>query len=211
MQTRDNILDYIRGLFSFAPEITRVAADVPHLDGLPFPTKHAIEEIALPITWVRSVAGDVVISFRDRPIRRVSKLDLTEIENGCFSAHYAFNIARREAQRRGILPENDIEVCVRLWLEDTPTLGLARSDPPEYFALTNMGSIVVPMEDGLTPEAVLETGVPLSLERHSLSKVWSNRWTGNEAEDAWKAFRSSCWQETRTLGPEAPYSMTVEV
>ncbi|MCV9965014.1 hypothetical protein OIU34_24260 [Pararhizobium sp. BT-229] len=200
-------MDYVNAFKAFAPETVTVVTRIPAFHGLPFPTKSSIEVANFAITWVRSVRGDVVISLHDRPLRRISTFG----DRGSFLDLLADErireIALATVEDWKIAPENDVEVCVRAWIEDTPTLGIAPAVPglsvSRYYALSNMQAPVIRWYEGIDPLTALNTELPIMEDTHSITRLWSNRWSREEAAAAREAFRARADEAHRTIGEPA--------
>lgn len=205
-------MDYVSAFKAFAPETVRVVTRMPSFHGLPFPTKSSIEVADFAITWVRSVRGDVVISLHDRPLRRITAFGDRNSFLDLLADGRIGEIARETVEAWKIAQETDVEVCVRAWIEDTPTLGIAPGVPrlsvSRYYALSNVRAPVIPWHDGIDRMTALDTELPIMEERHSITKLWSNRWKGDEAAVAREAFRTRADEAHRTIGEPASYWMT---
>lgn len=205
-------MEYVSAFKAFAPETVRVVTRIPSFHGLPFPTKSSIEVADFAITWARSVRGDVVISLHDRPLRRITTFG----DRDCFLDLLADGrigeVARQTVEDWKIAPGNDVEVCVRAWIEDTPTLGIAPGVPglsvTRYYALSNVQAPVIPWHEGIDGLTALDTELPIMEERHSVTKLWSNRWSSDDAAAAREAFRVRADEVHRTIGEPSSYWMT---
>lgn len=201
-------MDYVAARKAFPAENTRVVTWLRPLKGLPFPTKSVLEVVDYDITWVRSLHGDVVISLNDRPLKRLTRcgdrhcfLDMLENER-------IREIAADTAIDWQITEQSEVEVCVRAWLEDTPTFGVAPGVPgtgeTRYYAFSNVEAPVIRWHEGIDLSDV-GAELPIMGGSHSITKLWSTRWTESERLAAVEAFKARADEAVRTFGERAYY------
>jgi hypothetical protein len=197
-------LDYIHAFKAFAPKSERVVTWVRSNEGLLFPVKFVQQVLDVDITWVRKVRGDVVFGLGSKPLRKVrSHADLSaflDLLNN-FSVRQT---ARLAADEWNLSPENEIDVSIRVWIEDVPTFGPAPNSDcrttPLYYALSNLHQPVIPWYDGIDLAGARDNELPIGTERHSLTKIWSSRWSDSESEAARTRFELRADEEVRTVG-----------
>lgn len=109
-----------------------------------------------------------------------------------------------------VAPENDVEVTVFSWIEDSPTFGPAPQVPGEtrdrFYAFSDTECPVFSWQENLKLEEYWETGDALGCIRHSGTKLWSSRWTNEENLNAIEAFRRLASESERTIGESVPFS-----
>jgi hypothetical protein len=205
-------MKYVRAFKAFEPETTKIVTRVPVFTGLPFPTGMSPDVIDLPITWVRTTRVDVVIAIGDRPLKKVidlgdqiSELDVTTVGR-------AVGSAKRTVEDWNISIASDVEVCVRAWIVDRPTLGPVSPanlpDQNNFYSLSNLSGPAILWREGLNVSTAPYTEMPIMEETHSLAKLWSNRWSEGETTDAaWQDFIMRVNEVERTTGEPVSYWM----
>jgi hypothetical protein len=209
---KEDVMDYVHARKAFVAESTRVVTWLRPLNGLPFPTKSVLEVCDFDITWVRALHGDVVISLNGKPLKRLTRCGdrhafLDMLENG-----RVMDIAIEASLDWQITAQSEVEVCVRGWLDDTPTFGIAPGasgmGEPRYYALSNVEAPVIRWYEGIDLSDVRDTELPIMGGRHSITKLWSTRWSHAEQIAATEAFRCRADEEVRTFGERASLSDT---
>lgn len=204
-------LDYVHAFKAFVPKSEKVVTWVRSNEGFLFPVKFVQQIVDVDITWVRQVRGDVVIGIGNKPLRKVQSL----------SERFEFldflplvHSARRTAEELNLTPESDVDVSVRVWIEDIPTFGLVpdrKGKPtPLYYALSNLQQPAIPWYDGIDLASARDE-LPILTERHSLTKIWSSRWSASECEAARTRFELHADEPIRTVGERATFDDMIDL
>ncbi|MCS4089442.1 hypothetical protein [Rhizobium sp. BK176] len=208
-------LDYVHAFKAFAPKSEKVVTWVLSNEGLPFPVKFVQQVLDVDLTWVRKVHGDVVVCLGDRPLRKVRTISerfefLDLLHDMPLRA-----TAQRTADDWNLTADNEVDVSIRVWLEDVPTFGLApggNDQPaPRYYAMSNLQQPVIPWYEGIDLSKTRNHDAPLLTERHSLTKIWSSRWSASECEAARSRFELRVREKVRTVGDPAYLSDMIDI
>ncbi|MBY3151289.1 hypothetical protein HFO56_02670 [Rhizobium laguerreae] len=197
-------LDFVLAFKAFTPEPAKVVTWVRSNEGLPFPVKTLQHVMDVEITWVRKVRGHVILTLGDRPLRKVISCADRAAFLDLLNNQHVRHSARTTAAEWGLSTGNEVDVSIRVWMEDFPTFGAVPNSralsTPRYYSLSNLQQPVIPWYEGIDLARARDEELPMGPERHSLTKIWSSRWTDSECEAARARFRLRADEEVRTIG-----------